>query len=152
MFLLIGLIVNGLTQSYFFTNFPRIGFPGLERPYIDLRNTYKRFIAFFFCFSAHFKPYPFAWNGQKGKKMNWVVIMTFDHQGQECQDTWKKETFLKPTLRLLGYDFEELCLNVRNPTFCFVANASAPYIALRCNGMFKSKLQQVEDGGIGSRS
>jgi hypothetical protein len=80
MFLLTGLIVNGLAQSYFLTNFPRIKFPGLKKPSIDLRNTYKRFYClFFFGFSAHFKPYPFAWNGQKGKKMNWVAIMTFDH-------------------------------------------------------------------------
>jgi hypothetical protein len=57
MFLLTGLIANELTQSYFFTNFLRIEFPGLERPYIDRRNTYKRFycpLLLFFWFQCSF--------------------------------------------------------------------------------------------------
>jgi hypothetical protein len=52
MFLLTGLIVNGLAQSYFLTNFPRIKFPGLKKPSIDLRNTYKRFYCLFFLVSV----------------------------------------------------------------------------------------------------
>ncbi len=77
MFLLISLIANGLTQSYFLINFPRIKFLGLEGPLVS-RTHVKDFFVFFVSMPilSHIL---LPRLDKKGEKMNWVAIMTFNH-------------------------------------------------------------------------